>query len=98
LEPTVTLNWIDLPQGRFTTRLEGTRLVVSPTPRLGFASLVQFNASTHTLTASARMRWEYVPGSELFVVYSDGRDTSRSGLPDLLNRSVAVKVTRLLRW
>ena len=31
------------------------------------------------LTSSARMRWEYIPGSELFVVYSDGRDTGRAG-------------------
>ena len=98
VEPTVTLNWVDLPGGRFTTRLGGTRLVVSPTPRLGFSGLVQFNAGTHALTASARMRWEYVPGSELFVVYSDGRDTARRGFPDLLNRSIAVKATRLMRW
>lgn len=97
-EPTITLNWVDLPYGRFTTRLGGTRLVVSPTPRLGFSALTQFNAGTHALTISARMRWEYIPGSELFVVYSDGRDTARRGFPDVLNRSVAVKVTRLMRW
>lgn len=97
-EPTVTLNWVDLPNGRFTTRLVGTRLVVSPTPRLGLSALMQFNAGTHALTSSVRMRWEYVPGSELFVVYSDGRDTARRGYPDLLNRSIAVKGTRLLRF
>jgi hypothetical protein len=28
-----------------------------------------------------RLRWEYTGGSDLFVVYSDGRDTrSRGGL------------------
>jgi hypothetical protein len=31
-------------------------------------------------------------------VYSDGRTTSGSGYPDLLNRSLAFKVTRLLRF
>jgi hypothetical protein len=39
-----------------------------------------------------------VPGSELFVVYSDGRNTSEAVLPGLVNRSVAIKVTRLLRF
>jgi len=41
---------------------------------------------------------EYQPSSQLFVVYSDGRDTLGTGVPDLLNRSFAVKITRLLRF
>jgi hypothetical protein len=44
------------------------------------------------------MRWEYTPGSELFLVYSDGRDTGERSFPLLQNRSVAVKATRLLRF
>jgi len=50
------------------------------------------------MSSSVRLRWEYRPGSEVFIVYSDGRNTLTSGYPDLLNRSVAVKVTRLLRF
>ena len=38
------------------------------------------------------MRWEYTPGSELFVVYSDGRDTSTRSYSGLAERSVAVRV------
>jgi hypothetical protein len=44
------------------------------------------------------MRWEYTPGSELYVVYSDGRDTATTGFPGLQNRTLAVKATRLLRF
>jgi hypothetical protein len=44
------------------------------------------------------MRWDYIPGSELFVVYSDGRDTGADRFALLQNRSFAVKVTRLLRF
>ena len=63
------------------------------------SSLIQFNASAHTVTSSVRLRWEYLPGSELFVVYSDGRNTLETLTPTgLLNRSAAVKVTRLLRY
>jgi hypothetical protein len=60
--------------------------------------LTQFNPSAHSLTSSARIRWEYTPGSELFVVYSDGRDTATAGVPSVQNRTLAVKVTRLLRF
>ena len=98
VEPNITLNWVRLPYGDFTARLVGTRIGVAPTARLGFSALTQFNPSSHSLTSSARMRWEYIPGSELFVVYSDGRDTALRGYPALQNRSFAVKMTRLLRF
>jgi hypothetical protein len=89
VEPNVTLNWVSLPYGDFTARLIGLRFGVAPTARLGFSALTQFNPSAHSLTSSARMRWEYIPGSELFVVYSDGRDTAARSYPELQNRSVA---------
>ena len=98
VEPNITLNWVRLPYGDFNARLLGMRIGVAPTARLGFSGLTQFNPSSRTLTSSARMRWEYMPGSELFVVYSDGRDTAVHGYPALQNRSFAVKVTRLLRF
>ena len=98
VEPNITLNWVKLPFGDFNARLIGLRLAVAPTARLGFGGLTQYNPTARTLTSSARMRWEYTPGSELFVVYSDGRDTGARDFPLLQNRSIAVKVTRLLRF
>jgi hypothetical protein len=98
IEPNIGLNWVSLPFGDFTARLVGVRLAVAPTARLGFSALTQFNPSARSLTSSARMRWEYTPGSELFVVYSDGRDTGARQFPSLQNRSIAVKATRLLRF
>ena len=97
LEPGVTLNWVDLPQGYFTTRLLTNRTIITPTPRMMITSLIQFNQSAHTLSSSVRLRWEYAGGSELFVVYSDGHQTT-SFSDSLLNRSFAVKVTRLFRF
>jgi hypothetical protein len=68
------------------------------TNRRFFSVLMQYPSASSSLTTNARFRWEYIPGSELFVVYSDGRDTLASGYPSLENRSFIVKVTRLLRW
>ena len=75
-----------------------TRVMVTPTPHLILSSLLQLNTSNNVVSSSVRFRWEYVNGSDLFVVYSDGRDTSRPGFPELLNRSFAVKMTRLMRF
>ena len=98
VEPSITLNWVHLPHGDFTARLVSSRFTVTPSARMLISSLVQFNIDTHNLNSSVRLRWEYTGGSELFAVYSDGRDTRNAGFPGLLNRTLAIKVTRLVRF
>jgi hypothetical protein len=44
-------------------------------PRMFVAALVQYASATSSLSTNLRFRWEYQPGSELFVVYTEGRDT-----------------------
>ena len=68
------------------------------TPMLVVSGLMQFNSSSSSLSTNARLRWEYHPGSELFVVYNEGRDTLGPGRPDLQQRSFVVKINRLLRF
>ena len=55
--------------------------------------LFQFNSGSSSLSSNVRFRWEYEPGSDLFVVYSDGRDTELGGFPRLVNRTFAIKLT-----
>jgi hypothetical protein len=98
IEPGVTMNWIDLPQDTLQNRLMTARGIFTPSPRMLISSLMQYNASDQALSSSVRLRWEYVPGSELFIVYSDGRNTSEALVRGLVNRSVAIKLTRLLRF
>ncbi len=98
IEPSLSFNWVDLPYGDFTARLVSSRFTVTPSARMLISSLIQFNPDGKTLTSSVRLRWEYTGGSELFVVYSDGRDTGNRGLPGLVNRTFAIKATRLFRF
>ncbi|PYR65783.1 MAG: hypothetical protein DMF88_18600 [Acidobacteria bacterium] len=98
IEPRLTLDWIDLPVGRFTTRLVSSRVNFTVTTRMAASALIQYNSSNSTLSTNARFRWEYQPGSDLFVVYSDGRDTTATGFPRLQNRSFVVKMTHLFRF
>jgi uncharacterized protein DUF5916 len=98
MEPGVTLDWVRLPFGDFNERLLSSRFTITPSARMLISSLVQYNAGAHSLSSSIRLRWEYTGGSELFVVYSDGRNSTGPGFPALLNRTFAIKATRLLRF
>ena len=62
------------------------------------SALLQYNSSTNTMSSNVRLRWEYQPGSELFVVYNEQRDTLPLGFPDLANRAFVVKINRLFRF
>jgi hypothetical protein len=98
VEPRFSFNWVDLPEGDFTTTLVSTRTNVMITPRMMTSGLVQYNSSNSTLSANIRFRWEYEPGSDFFVVYTEGRDTFGEGFPTLSNRGFVVKMTRLFRF
>jgi hypothetical protein len=98
MEPGITLNVLDLPLGEVTTKLVSTRATYSFSPRVFTSALVQFNSSANSLSGNYRFRWEYRPGSDLFVVYSDGRDTTVRGYPELMNRTFVIKATRLFRF
>jgi hypothetical protein len=98
VEPGISINRVTLPFGDFTTRLVSSRVTHTITPMLFLSALVQFNSSNNTLSTNARLRWEYHPGSELFVVYNEGRDTLSPRMPELQQRSFVIKVNRLLRF
>ena len=97
-EPTITWNRVDVPWGRGYSNLLSSRVTYTLTPRMFASALVQYQARTDSVSTNARFRWEYTPGSELFIVYSDGRTTLSDGVPDLQNRSFVVKVTRLFQF
>ena len=98
IEPRVSLSFVELPEGDFTAKLIGSRFNLTLSPRTVLSSLIQYNSSSSSLSSSVRFRWEYEPGSDLFVVFSDGRQTDVRGFPQLLNRTLAVKFTRLFRF
>jgi hypothetical protein len=99
VEPRITIDWIDLTAGSFTTRLVSARTVYAFSAHMAISALLQYASTSQTLSSNIRWRWEYRPGSDFYVVYSDGHDTvTRTGIPSLQNRSVALKLTRLFRF
>ncbi len=98
LEPNISINWVDLPSGAFTTTLVGSRVTYTVTPLMFASALLQYNSSNDLVSANVRFRWEYHPGSELFVVFNEERDSLSPRFPTLRNRAFIVKVNRLLRF
>jgi hypothetical protein len=97
-EPTLSVNKVDLLEGAFTTTLIGSRLTYTVTPEMFVSALVQYNSGSNAVAANVRLRWEYHPGSELFVVFNEQRDTLGRDFPALVNRAVIVKINRLFRF
>jgi len=98
LEPSYSFNMVELAEGDLTTHLLNTRVTYAMSARSFVSALVQYNSASNRVSTNARLRWEYQPGSELFVVYNEQRDTLGERFPDLVNRAFIVKVTRLFRF
>ena len=98
VEPGVSVNDVRLPGGDFTTTLLRARSDYGFSPRMFVSVLLQYNSTDKMFSSNLRFRWEYLPGSELFVVYTDERDTLKPGYPDLKNRAFVVKINRLFRF
>jgi hypothetical protein len=96
-DPGLSVDRVTLPHGTFTARLASSRATYTVTPLMFVSALLQYNSGNRSLATNVRLRWEYQPGSELFVVYSDSRDTHLGGLPALQNRALIIKVNRLFR-
>ncbi|MEZ5491268.1 MAG: DUF5916 domain-containing protein [Gammaproteobacteria bacterium] len=100
IEPSYSFNKVELPEGDFRTELGRFRVTYTITPRMYFSGLIQYDSRASSFSSNFRFRWEWAPGSELFIVYSDDRNTDPFGNPDSLelrNRGLAIKFNRLFQ-
>ena len=74
------------------------------TPLMFASALVQYNSADRAFSTNFRFRWEYAPGSELFLVYADERDVTddrfatATTVRGLKNRTFVLKINRLFRY
>ncbi len=102
IEPSLSFNWIDLPEatvpGHYNQHVAVTRVTYTLTPRAYVSGLLQYNSGTDTFSENFRLRWEWAPGSELFIVYTEDRNTDVTDRwSQLQNRGLVIKINRLLR-
>ncbi len=101
VEPAITFNWIDLPYGSFTTKLIRTRTTYTFTPRIFASAFVQYNSTNSTFSTNLRLRWEYEPGSEFFVVFTQDQNMnplSPNLSSEMLNKAFVFKFNKLFRF
>jgi hypothetical protein len=101
IEPRFSINRIELPSGSFTQKQVGARTDYGFSPRMFASALLQYSSVDRTFSSNVRFRWEYRPGSEFFVVWTDEQNTNpldpRARF-DLRTRAFVVKMTRLFRF
>ena len=97
-EPSVSFNWFELDGTTYDQHVFVGRLTYTLTPRAYVSGLAQYSSGSNTVSGNFRFRWEWAPGSELFLVYTEDRSTDVFDRWSTLdNRGFVVKVTRLLR-
>ena len=90
------VNWVDLPEGDFTTHLASTRFQLVLRNDLAVNTLFQYNNDTRLLSGHVRLYWIIKPGSEFFIVYNE-TDELGGGF-GVKNRSLAVKMNYLFAF
>jgi hypothetical protein len=91
------VDWIRLPQGRFTTQLVTSRVVFVLRNNMALNTLCQYNSDTRQFSTYARFRWIFKPGSDFFVVYSETDE--RSGFfSGVRNRALTIKLNYLFAF
>ena len=96
-EPNISLNWITVPAGDVRAQVSRLRATYTISPHAFMGALIQYNSAAQLMSANVRFRWEYAPGSDLFVVFTTNRDGD-DGLSGLTDRALVVKFTRLMRF
>ena len=61
-----------LPEGDFVARIHRAEVNYAVSPKLSFASLVQFDNRSGNLGFQGRVRWTLEPGNDIFFIFGQG--------------------------
>ncbi|MGE0158531.1 MAG: DUF5916 domain-containing protein [Gemmatimonadales bacterium] len=88
-------NEVDLSAGSFDLDLASLRVDFALSPTMTLRAITQYNSSTDQFGTSARFRYTYRPGSDIYLVYDEVRRDPQ-GLPLFRERRLILKFTHLL--
>jgi hypothetical protein len=100
-EPRYELNDVDLTDNTglkrdVTAHILGGRTTYSFSPNVSARALVQWNSQADRFTSNFRFNYIIRPGSDLFIVYNEQRDSQATGfLGDPQDRTLVVKLAYL---
>jgi hypothetical protein len=86
----------------FDAHLARLRIGTALNTKVSTNAFVQFNSTTHTVSANVRFRYNFREGNDFWIVYNEGMNTDRYRLTPTLPftdaRTVLVKYTYTFRW
>jgi len=77
------LNAIRLDEGSFNVEIVQSRINFLFTPDISWSNTIQWDNRSRLAGINSRLRWEFEPGSEMFIVYNETLDTEDSRLRSL---------------
>ncbi len=95
VETSYQRNSIALATGDFVANLAGLRMRYAWSTTLLSSAFIQYNTQTRSFSTNARVNWRWAPLSDVFLVYTDRRDSESWAQNE---RSIALKVTRMLAF
>ncbi len=91
-------NDVKMPWGNFLVNLTSLRVDYTFSPRMTLRSLTQYNTSTHEISNNVRFNFIHRPGSDIYLVYNELRQT---GLPSDIfaqkDRQLVLKMNYLVQ-
>ena len=95
-------NDVSIPNGDFTADIGSLQIDYAFSPTISLRSLTQYNSLSDQLSTSARLRWIFRPGSDIYVVYDEvRRDTELLVDPfvdEFRDRQLLIKMTYLFSF
>ena len=95
-------NDVSLPNGEFVADIGSFQVDYAFSPTMSLRSLTQYNSLSEQLSTSARLRYIFRPGSDIYVVYDEvRRDTTIPLAPftdEFRDRQLVVKMTYLFSF
>ncbi|MGB1779658.1 MAG: DUF5916 domain-containing protein [Longimicrobiales bacterium] len=97
-EASWTRNDVEIPNGDFKVDLASVRVDFAISPTMAIRSITQYNSFVEQFSTSARFRWTYRPGSDVFIAYDELRRDPTDPLSTFTfrDRRLIVKATFLL--
>ena len=91
---------VDLPVGSFQADVGSLQVDYALSPNMSFRSITQYNSLSEQWSTSARFRYIYRPGSDIYVVYDEVRRTPTgvANQSESRNRQLLIKMTYLFSF
>ncbi len=88
-------NDVRTPGGDFITSVTSFRVDYAMSPTASLRTLTQYNSLSEQWSTAVRLRYTYMPGSDLYIVYDEVRRDA-TGFVEIQDRQLILKATYLL--